>query len=216
MPQPSLIPKEAGNDVWGQQRLALACVVRDILKQGNATWFVENGTLLGAWRNGGLIANDDDFDIAVLYQAIYTKENQILPYQAEVFEMLQRLLPTPFQVRSVSSYATKLEVFDPTHGHYYLAGPGYFGANFHYVTVDLQAYGLCPIHRSRHFKSLYRQQTVTRLFTDVFPLSSTLICEQSFPAPKNIEQVLLHQYGCLLPGANFNETTGLYDDQPIK
>ena len=56
----------AGCDKWGAERLALAVIVRDWLEEAQHSWFIESGTLLGAWRNGNFIAHDDDFDIALI------------------------------------------------------------------------------------------------------------------------------------------------------
>ena len=47
-------------------------------------WFIENGTLLGAWRNGKFIPHDDDFDMVMLIdtlddiKSIYEKINKKL------------------------------------------------------------------------------------------------------------------------------------------
>jgi len=38
----------------------------EVLDKLNLSWYIENGTLLGAWRNGKFIKHDDDFDIGVL------------------------------------------------------------------------------------------------------------------------------------------------------
>ena len=58
---------DAGCDKYGDQRLELAKLLRDeVFDKLNLSWYIENGTLLGAWRNGKFIKHDDDFDIGVL------------------------------------------------------------------------------------------------------------------------------------------------------
>ena len=55
----------AGCDIWGDKRLALALKTKEIIKDLEHPWFIESGTLLGAWRSGKFIPHDDDFDIAL-------------------------------------------------------------------------------------------------------------------------------------------------------
>ena len=62
-----------GCDIWGNERMSLALVVCDILKRTSNIWFIENGTLLGAYRNGNLIPHDDDFDILSYCQNVFAQ-----------------------------------------------------------------------------------------------------------------------------------------------
>ena len=48
--------KGTGNDIYGKQRLELAVYLKNnILPYINNKWFIENGTLLGAYRNNKFI-----------------------------------------------------------------------------------------------------------------------------------------------------------------
>ena len=55
-----------GCDRWGPQRLKLAGLLVDIVVPARFGLFIENGTLLGAYRSGGFIAHDDDFDFGMI------------------------------------------------------------------------------------------------------------------------------------------------------
>lgn len=122
----------AGCDKWGDQRLALALVIQKWIEERGLTWFIDGGTLLGAWRNEKFIAHDDDFDIALIMDG-----DEPVCDLGHMCDSLLAALPSPYMCRIVSSYSDKVEVFDPTQGKYKLTGAQYHGADFHYVTVDL-------------------------------------------------------------------------------
>jgi hypothetical protein len=51
------------NKKYSPQRTQLALALKDILDKHKVTWFLDGGTLLGAYRNGKSIPSDDDFDM---------------------------------------------------------------------------------------------------------------------------------------------------------
>ena len=74
--------KNSGNTKYGIERINLAKYLRDeILILIENKYFIENGTLLGAWRNNKLIDHDDDFDFAVLIDST----NEI----SEIFSLIR-------------------------------------------------------------------------------------------------------------------------------
>ena len=159
--------------MWGDHMLALAVAVRDFALPPSHEFFVENGTLLGALRDGRLIPHDDDFDFGVVISSMSEID--------DIHEYISAHLPEPYRVRRVSSYADKLEVFDPTHGSRLLTGDHYQGADFHYVTVDVQFH----LRDGHMCKCLYRQPGHLWEFplAMVHPLSQVVIEGEAFPAP---------------------------------
>ena len=135
---------EAGNNKFGIPRLELAVYLRDnVLNQLDKQNFIENGTLLGAYRNNKFIDLDDDFDFGIL-----------LTFKEEIYEIqdkISKLLPSKYKCRLIKSYCLKLEIYQPSFGSYKLLGPKYNGADYHYVTIDIQSY----IKEGNSYKVLY-------------------------------------------------------------
>ena len=134
----------------GPQRLELALFLKhNILNTLDHPWFIENGTLLGAWRNGKFIKHDDDFDYAIL---INTKNDADTIYE----KMLQGLKNTKYSLRLVDTYCDKIEVYDESYGKYNLIGKQYNNNDYHYVTIDLQFYTRKDnIYTKLYWKSFY-------------------------------------------------------------
>ena len=195
--------EDAGCDKYGNQRLELAVYLKqNILNNLALPWFIENGTLLGAWRNGKFIAHDDDFDYAMLInnrdeiQAIYEKINNCLQN-------------SKYKSRLIETYSHKIEVYDESYGKYFLLGNQYNNNDYHYVTIDLQFY----IKENDKYTKLYYANPFTYTFSDqtILPLTSIELENESFNAPAKIEQFLIENYGSLDPNASYNAKTGLYE-----
>ena len=154
-------------DKYGDARMKLAVFLRDnVLNKLNIPWTIENGTLLGAWRNGKFILHDDDFDIALFF------ETDPIPRVPAMSEKVQQLLAAPYKARYVSSYADKIEVYDPTHGEYSLLGPHNEGASYHHCTVDLQFYERCEDSEDAYKCMYYANPCVRKVYEkDIYPLS---------------------------------------------
>lgn len=194
----------SGMDKYGEPRMNLAVFLRDeVLHKLNIPWTIENGTLLGAWRNGRFILHDDDFDIAMFY------EEDPRPRVSDLLRKIKQLLPAPYDARYVSTYANKIEVFDPTYGMYNLLGPKYNGASYHHCTVDLQFYQ----RFGERYLSLYHVHPTIKAvyFKDMYPLTQIELEGEMFQAPNNTEGFLTSLYGSLSPKAKFNTKTGFYE-----
>ncbi len=195
----------SGMDKYGKQRLKLAVLLRDKILPKNLLWTIENGTLLGAWRNGKFIAHDDDFDFAV-----YFNKEDVQSKVIELFDHINYTLPEPYKARLVTTYCTKIEVFDPSYGKYTLQGPSYNKADFHHVTADIQAFQL----NGEFYHALYNicPQNVVLRASNIFPMGSISLEGEMFNTPCHVEAVLKSIYGSLSINAKYNTNTGRYED----
>ena len=194
---------ESGNNKYGQQRLKLAVFLRDnILNKLNINWCIENGTLLGAFRNNKFIDHDDDFDIGLFIK----NEIDIEKIYKKIKIMLEN---TIYDARLISSYSSKIEVFDKSYGNYILQGPKYNKNNYHHVTVDLQFYLL----KNNYYNCLYNI-SVFKINIDIkyiFPFSKIILENEEFKCPANCKKYLETLYGSIDKNAKFNSKTGYYE-----
>jgi hypothetical protein len=194
----------SGMDKYGEPRMRLAVLLRDkILNKLGIPWTIENGTLLGAWRDGRFILHDDDFDIAMFC------ERDPRPRIPLILHTIKQLLPAPYEARYVSTYADKIEVYDPRYGKYNLLAAKYNGASYHHCTVDLQFYQ----RAGEKYKSLYYVHPNIKAvnYRDMYPLGEIELEGEIFQAPFNTEGFLTSLYGNLSPKAKFNTKTGYYE-----
>jgi hypothetical protein len=174
-----------GNDIYGISRVELAKFVKPVLNQIGITWFLDAGTLLGAYRNGKQIPHDDDFDIAA-YLPTFVDEDLTAMHMK-----IAALLPDPYQIRAVTSYARKLEIFDATSDTFELP-PQYGGADFHTVTVDIQI----MTDASDGVVYLHDMLGHVRIPKDAIAPIGEITCEgQLFNCPHDIVRFLEAQYG---------------------
>ena len=190
-----------GSDIYGTARLELAKLVKPVLDHTGLTWCLDGGTLLGAYRDGKQIPHDDDFDMA-LYLPDF-EEADLVTLQTKIAP----LLPTPYQVRIVTSYAHKLEVFDSTSSTFMLPAQ-YQGTDFHTVTVDIQIMTDAPVG------VIYVHDMLghVRVPKDAIMPTGEIICDgHMFNSPHNIVSFLEAQYGYIGTDAVFNSKTKMYD-----
>ena len=193
---------KAGNDIYGKQRLELAIYLRDnILNQLDNKWFIENGTLLGAWRNGKFIVHDDDFDIAILIDS--------LEEIAIIYNKINNLIKNKYKIRLINTYASKIEVFDESYGKYILAGPKYNKSDFHYITVDLQFY----LKKGNLYESLYYIVNNKILINEdaILPLKTINLEGELFNSPHQTTIFLENNYGSLDSNSKYNPLTEKYE-----
>ena len=194
----------SGNDIYGNERMVLAVFLRDmVFVHLPNTIFIENGTLLGAWRNSKFIAHDDDFDYGILIDS-----RDEIPI---ILEAIRDSLPDSYSCRRIDDYADKIEIYEPSFGNYILMGPSYNNANYHYVTIDLQFY---LKQYSGQYRCLYNIANSISIDRSVIePLGEILLEGEIFKSPNKIEEFLTIHYGYLGENAVYSEETGLYKKQ---
>lgn len=195
--------KQAGSgcDVYGTQRLQLAKCVMPLLSHRH--WWIENGTLLGAVRNGAFIPHDDDLDLAVLV------EDSVEATLGELEACLSARLPPPYRVRTVTTYADKLEAYDPSAGKYALPPALYGAADYHHVSVDIQLYTQDPDGMVRAcYRGSPHRVVIPRAV--LLPCTTVQLEGVTFPCPRDATAYLLATYGDISETAVFDPTTGLY------
>lgn len=201
--RPAHKPDGVGNDVYGSARLALAEIVAAALSALPVVWFLDGGTLLGAHRCGKQIPHDDDFDLA-LYEAQFAGLDDLCALREA---MLPRL-PAPYEIRTVTSYASKLEVYDPASEIYRLHGRAYQNADFHCVTVDIQIMTLAAPGVAKY---LHDSLGHVRVPIDaIAPTGKIEVDGAVFACPNHPRRFLEAQYGYIGADARYDVATKMY------
>lgn len=204
--QAKLPPHKAGrvgNDIYGEARLELAKRVKRVLNRWPVVWFLDGGTLLGAFRTGEVLPQDDDFDTAI-YLPSYRGEQDLVDLERE----LRRSVSPPYSVRRVTSYAHKIEVYDPASDSFPLPTAAYLGADFHTVTVDIQVMTDGPDDGVVYIHNMLSDVFVPR---GTIEPTSEIRCEDTlFNCPQDVERFLEAQYGYLGADAEYDPDSKRY------
>lgn len=186
---------------YGPHRVVMSLNVKDILNKAGACWYIDTGTLVGAYRNGKMLPHDDDFDIGLL-----GTEDDL----DRLHKILQNELSGQYKVRRIDTYCKKLEVYEESHGRYVLDEKN--GYDYHHVTIDIQLY--CPVNED-DVQIMYTRDNYgdyIKLKKDmIVPLGKIQYEGNEYNAPHDVEEYLTAHYGCLEEGAVFNKETMKYE-----
>ena len=195
--------RNVGSDVYGARRVELAKLVKTALDVTGFVWFLDGGTLLGAYRNGKQIPHDDDFDIAV-YLPNFNGEQDL----TALLQTMTRLVPAQYEVRAVTSYASKLEIYDPASASYALPMPHYKAADFHTVTVDVQVMTDTLDGLVVYLHDLLEHVRVPK---DAIEPTAFIVCDGiAFNCPHHPVRFLEAQYGYIGADARYDTRTRMY------
>jgi phosphorylcholine metabolism protein LicD len=195
-----------GMDIYGNERLALAVYFRDnVISNLSQPIFIENGTLLGAWRNQKFIKHDDDFDFGILIDNL----DEI----GYILKTIKDKLSENYECRHVNVFTEKIEIYEPKFGHFQLEGPNYRKEFFHYVTCDLQFYLKQDngVYRCLYYVRDSNQKIIDRSIIE--PLGEILLEGEIFPCPNNVEELLKIEYGYIGLNAEFCQETQSYKEK---
>ena len=200
---------------FGTERTALArevALLIDALPQP-PPYFLDNGTLLGLWREGALINSDDDFDFGVL---VHTNEELVELY-GHLKRQLSETLGNRYQCRSIDTFAHKIEVYDPSHGSFLLDGERYLGADYHRVSVDIQAHTHSDDDRSAvtiQHSDFHKRSAVNH--SAYLPLGTVDYAGFTWQIPAEPKMLLDYLYGYTSTGAELDSTSMLYRKKFLK
>jgi len=181
-------------------RLELANKVKVLMNKINPKpiWFLESGTLMGAFRNNKMIEHDDDFDMGLLGD-----EKEL----DRVYVYLSENLDPKYKIREIKSYCKKIEIYDPASGDFQLNET----ENYHNVSLDLTLFTDVGTHvQHQYFKN---HLCDFRYKLDwIVPVKQIEYEGYMFNCPNDSEKFLTELYGYIGPNAIFDFETGKYKE----
>jgi hypothetical protein len=148
--------------------------ISKILKMYNIKYWLQDGTLLGCYRDGNFISHDDDTDIGLFFSDVKNKKN--------IFNMLFNL---GFRLHKVKGKLENSLLVT-------IIRDGVSTDLFFYYTEKTKIY-----HSS--FKILTtatgKQSQQINYFYDPFEVKETMFLNNNFLVPDNEEKFLLTKYG---------------------
>jgi hypothetical protein len=169
----------------------LLSLLSDILNEARIEYWLDQGTLLGAHRNGKFIPRDSDVDLAIRSEEHFTA----------VPELLEAQLPNAYDWERKGSHCRGYRVWLTAGGSF----RGSFGGKeieWPLVACDLMFYR----HREddNSYSLQYQGFGVDALSIPeglIFPLSTIEFEKRVYPCPSSAEEYLTIQYGYIGEGA---------------
>lgn len=205
--------------IYGPKRVTLSIVVKEILEELKATWTIDGGTLMGAWRDKGkMLEHDDDFDFVIYAHGIdHHEKNRDKKCHQFILQLMiefEKRLPYPYKCRPVTTYCKKLEIYNPEEGKYDFSPLSHIKTNYHNVTCDLMVI-LSSIKEPRYIFIQHEKMRHVRVkydnffsFNYVFP--KIYYEGNKYNCPHNPEGYLKDLYGYIGKNAVYDPETHFY------
>ena len=201
---------------WKPSLLRMAQHVHDTLKMLKpndglrAVWYISDGTLLGAYRNGKMIEHDYDFD----YGLCFLHEDGAVANLEECKKELQRVakhlsesVDKRYTIKHRTDYAYKIELYEESSGIHH-------SDNGDWYNVHLDIQGCYSPDQKKYCYAYFREDMGDAIVIDtssVLPLGEIQFESLTFPCPKDVKTFLTAIYGYLGSPAKFNKDTNKYE-----
>lgn len=171
----------------------LYAIMRGWARWAPRPWWMTYGTLLGAWRDGAIIAWDNDLDVAMLRADLLALPPRVLLEDEFVFERNKYATDESAEDRSNTIDA---RVIDMNSG----------------LFLDIIAY-----HHVRGAPTLLANKAADKnlTITDIFPLSRLPLGPATYPAPCHPEPVLHAWYGSSLAAPSQDDAVDAPEDPDL-
>ena len=160
--------------------LEVLSVITQSLDRDGITYWLDLGTLLGAYREGEIMEHDNDVDIAYL-----------TPNQDQILEILRRVLPSGFTAKPHGAYSENINIQGP------------FAKD---MPSGLDLYGYKD--KGKFLQIEHYSKPIPKEW--VFPLSEGKLGNLTFHIPANTKEYLELIYGDILKSADYDFKTHLY------
>ena len=186
------------------ERIELLSVVKEILEEAGIEFFIEGGTLLGAYRNGQFIYHDNDIDIGCVDKEF-----------AKVEKALENKLPRTYTLdhrTEVGGYATNTFSCSPESGERIVDALGQeWPVNmldiYHYIYGEAE-----NSYRLDHDRAGRDPQGNPKWIPEdvIFPLGTIVFEGIECPCPRNPKEFAEIEQGYLGEDFEFDQQTQLF------
>ena len=184
----------AANSKIHPQIKELLSVLSDILNSAKIEYWIDQGTLLGAYRHGKIIARDSDADIAIRNEDHF----EALP------ELLESNLPSAYGWEIKEDHCRGCRIWLKTGGTF----KGTFeGREIQWPLVCCDVMFYQYNEEDKTYVQQYQGFGVETLFipeTVIFPLGQIEFEESMYPCPTRVEEYLKIQYGYIGEDAHWD------------
>ena len=186
------------NARWKSARLALFDRIRAALDAEGVVYWVDSGSLLGAWRDGSMIPHDSDTDIGVAGAEMHRRARRAVEARC------------PDLAIKTATYSGKWEIYDPSSPE---VPWGEGGDTWHLVSCDIDLY----LKREDGWQQQYFNFGIEKnRFPDelIFPLGTITFEGRVCPAPAQPRPYLEVVYGYLGADCEYDKKTQKFVRRP--